>query len=54
LSEGCPGFDTYFIALAEQESLPLFTDDLGMHQVCEKRKISSRLVRELDPATLSP
>ncbi len=49
LSEGCPGFDTYFIALAEQESLPLFTDDLGMHRVCERRNVSSRLVREMDP-----
>lgn len=52
LSEGCPGFDTYFIALAEQGSLPLFTDDLGMHRICEQRKIPVTLVRDLDLSAL--
>lgn len=48
LNEGCPGFDTYFMALAQQDSLPLFTDDLGMFRVCERRNISATLVRDLD------
>lgn len=48
LDEGCPGFDTYFMALAELNSLPLFTDDLGMFRVCERRNISVTLVRDLD------
>lgn len=48
LAEGCPGFDTYFMALAEQDSLPLFTDDLGMFRVCERRTISAILMRDFD------
>ena len=39
LKEGCPGFDTYFLAVSEQNSIPLFTDDLGMHRICERRTI---------------
>jgi len=54
LDEGCPGFDTYFLALAEQDIIPLFTDDLGMHRMCSHRKIQSWLVRDLDPASLFP
>jgi predicted nucleic acid-binding protein len=52
LVEGCPGFDTYFLALAELESVPLFTDDKGMHGICGKRKIRSWLVRNLDPSAV--
>jgi len=39
INEGCPGFDTYFLAISEQNSIPLFTDDLGMHRTCERRTI---------------
>jgi predicted nucleic acid-binding protein len=49
LDEGCPGFDTYFLALAEQTDVPLFTDDSGMHRICGKRAIRSFLMRDMDP-----
>lgn len=52
LNEGCPGFDTYFLALAELESVPLFTDDRGMHRICGKRKIRSWLIRDYDPVLI--
>ena len=48
LDEGCPGFDTYFLAISEQNSIPLFTDDLGMHRICERRTIRSWLLRDID------
>lgn len=54
LDEGCPGFDTYFLAIAEQNSIPLFTDDLGMHRIGEKRVIRSWLLRDFDPDSVFP
>lgn len=48
LNEGCQGFDTYFLAISEQNSIPLFTDDLGMHRICERRAIRSWLLRDID------
>jgi len=54
LTEGCPGFDTYFLAISEQNSIPLFTDDLGMHHICERRTIHSWLLRDLDLKSLIP
>ncbi|MGB7808544.1 type II toxin-antitoxin system VapC family toxin [Methanoregula sp.] len=54
LEEGCPGFDTYFLAIAGQESIPLFTDDLGMHRICERRTIRSWLMRDFVPASVFP
>ncbi len=52
LTEGCPGFDTYFIALAEQQAYPLFTDDIGMFRICQRRSISAHLIRDLDLESL--
>jgi predicted nucleic acid-binding protein len=52
LHEGCPGFDTYFLAVAEQDAIPLFTDDRRMHSICGKRKIRSWLVRDYDPVSI--
>lgn len=52
LKEGCPGFDTYFLALAELESVPLFTDDRGMHSISGRRKIRSWLIRDTDPVSV--
>ncbi|MCX6697412.1 MAG: type II toxin-antitoxin system VapC family toxin [Methanoregula sp.] len=54
LNEGCPGFDTYFIALSELNSIPLFTDDLGMHRICERRTIRSWLLRDIDLKSIIP
>ena len=54
LQEGCPGFDTYFLAVAEQNSIPLFTDDLGMYRICERRTIRSWLMRDFDPEPVFP
>jgi len=48
LAEGCQGFDTYFLAVSKQNSIPLFTDDLGMHRICERRAIRSWLLRDID------
>lgn len=48
LSEGCPGFDTYFLAISEQKSIPLFTDDQGMYRICERRAIRSWIMRNID------
>ncbi|AGB02810.1 type II toxin-antitoxin system VapC family toxin [Methanoregula formicica] len=52
LDEGCPGFDTYFLALAELKSVPLFTDDAGMFRICQRRSIAAWLIRDLDPESL--
>jgi predicted nucleic acid-binding protein len=54
LEEGCPGFDTYFLAIAEQNSIPLFTDDLGMHRIGEQRVIRSWLLRDFNPKSVFP
>jgi DNA-directed RNA polymerase subunit N (RpoN/RPB10) len=54
ISEGCPGFDTYFLAISEQNSIPLFTDDLGMHRICERRSIHSWLLRDIDLKSVIP
>ena len=54
LSKGCPGFDTYFLAISEQNLIPLFTDDLGMHRICERRTIRSWLLREIDLKSVIP
>jgi predicted nucleic acid-binding protein len=54
LNEGCPGFDTYFLALSELNSIPLFTDDLGMHRICERRTIRSWLLRDIDLKSIIP
>jgi len=54
LDEGCPGFDTYFLAISEQNSIPLFTDDLGMHRICERRTIRSWLLRDIDLKSVIP
>jgi hypothetical protein len=48
LIEGCPGFDTYFLAISEQNRIPLFTDDQGMHRICTRRNVPSWLVRDMD------
>lgn len=52
INEGCQGFDTYFLAISEQNSLPLFTDDLGMHRISERRTIHSWLLRDIDLKTV--
>jgi len=52
LQEKCPCFDTYFIALAEMDTVPLFTDDRGMHGICCRRKIQSWLIRDSDIASI--
>ena len=54
INEGCPGFDTYFLAISEQNSIPLFTDDLGMHRTCERRTIRSWLLRDIDLKSVIP
>lgn len=54
INEGCPGFDTYFLAIAEQNSIPLFTDDRGMHRTCERRTIRSWLLRDIDLKSVFP
>jgi|SRR5208337_4051074 len=54
LNEGCPGFDTYFLAISEQNSFPLFTDDRGMHRICERRTIRSWLLRDIDISSVIP
>jgi len=54
MQEGCPGFDTYFLAVAEQDSIPLFTDDLMMYRICERRTIRSWLMRDFDPEPVFP
>ena len=54
LTEGCPGFDTYFLAISEQNSIPLFTDDLGMYRICERRTIRSWLLRDIDLKSVIP
>lgn len=54
MQEGCPGFDTYFLAVAEQNSIPLFTDDRGMFRICERRTIRSWLMRDFDPEPVFP
>lgn len=54
ISEGCPGFDTYFLAISEQNSIPLFTDDRGMHRICEQRAIRSWLLRDIDLKSVLP
>ena len=52
--EGCPGFDTYFLALAEQNAIPLFTDDAGLFHTCQRRSVTARLMRDLDPGSVLP
>ncbi len=52
--EGCPGFDTYFLALAEQNALPLFTDDAGLFHVCQRRSVTASLMRDLDLGSVLP
>ena len=54
MQEVCPGFDTYFLAVAEQDSIPLFTDDLMMYRICERRTIRSWLMRDFDPEPVFP
>jgi hypothetical protein len=54
LAEGCPGFDTCFLAISEQHAIPLFTDDLGMHRMGKRRAIPSWLLRDIDPKTVIP
>ena len=54
MQEGCDGFDTYFLAVAEQDSIPLFTDDLMMYRICERRTIRSWLMRDFDPEPVFP
>jgi len=54
INEGSQGFDTYFLAISEQNSIPLFTDDLGMHRISERRNIRSWLLRDIDLTTIIP
>ena len=54
INEGCPGFDTYFLAISEQNSIPLFTDDVGMYRICERRTIRSWLLRDIDLKSVIP
>jgi predicted nucleic acid-binding protein len=44
-SQSCSGFDSYFIALAYQEKIPLFTDDEGMHYHALKKGVQSIFMR---------
>lgn len=44
-SQSCSGFDSYFIALAYREKIPLFTDDEGMHHHALKKGVLSILIR---------
>jgi hypothetical protein len=52
LNEGCPGFDTFFLGLAELQSVPLFTDDMGMFRICQRRSIAAWLIRDLKMESL--
>jgi len=45
-TQGCSGFDTYFISLAFLHNIPLLTDDIGMHTHAVKKGIKSLLIRE--------
>jgi len=54
INEGCPGFDTYFLAISELNSIPLFTDDLGMHRISERMTIRSWLLRDIDLKSVIP
>jgi len=45
-TQGCSGFDAYFISLAFLHNIPLLTDDLGMHTHAVKKGIKSLLIRE--------
>ena len=44
-SQSCSGFDSYFIAVAYRERIPLFTDDEGMHHHALKKGIQSVFMR---------
>ena len=54
LKEGCPGFDTYFLGLGEQLKAPLFTDDVGMFRICQRRSVAAWLIRDLKMESLFP
>jgi len=43
---GCPGFDSYFIALAKIKNAILFTDDKGMSFHAKRVGVDSVLIRE--------
>ena len=45
-TQGCSGFDAYFISLAFLHNIPLLTDDIGMHTHALKKGIISLLIRE--------
>jgi hypothetical protein len=45
-TQGCSGFDAYFISLAFLHNIPLLTDDTGMHTHAVKKGILSLLIRE--------
>ncbi|MFH0967559.1 MAG: type II toxin-antitoxin system VapC family toxin [Methanobacteriota archaeon] len=47
-TQSCSGFDSYFIALAYLQNIPLFTDDEGMHRHALKKNVKSILVRKAE------
>ncbi|MDO9326275.1 MAG: hypothetical protein Q7T80_15095 [Methanoregula sp.] len=42
------------LRLPSKNSIPLFTDDLGMHRISERRTICSWLLRDIDLKTVIP
>jgi hypothetical protein len=46
VTQGCSGFDAYFISLAFLHNLPLLTDDIGMHTHAIKKGVISLLIKE--------
>ena len=45
-TQGCSGFDAYFISLASLHNILLLTDETGMHTHAVKKGILSLLIRE--------
>ena len=54
LSEGCPGFDTYFLAISEQNLIPLFTDDLGITVSVNEEQSVIGFLRDIDLKSVIP
>ncbi|MCA1915699.1 type II toxin-antitoxin system VapC family toxin [Methanospirillum hungatei] len=44
-SQSCSGFDSYFIALAYRDKIPLITDDEGMHHHAMKKGVQAFFIR---------
>jgi hypothetical protein len=53
-TKAAPVLTPIFFEISEQNSIPLFTDDLGMHRICERRTIRSWLLRDIDLKSVIP